>query len=74
MPERVTAKVLIGGLMRCCTGTLSEYVHDHPYEVPEEGATLPCQHCSSRMVVRDGAWQWDREYSLSSHEGGQHAD
>ena len=48
--------VRTGGLMRCCAGTLEEY------EGPEEEGTVArCKWCSSSMVVRDGAWQWNRE-------------
>lgn len=46
----------IGGLMRCCILTLSEadvfWCH--------EGQELPCRWCSSKMVFRQGAWEWDR--------------
>lgn len=59
-----------GGLMRCCTLTLSML-----YQVAEEeglagdlelalnvteGAKLPCRYCSTTMVFRDGAWEWDK--------------
>lgn len=49
-----TIPVRIGGLLRCCTGTL------HAYDGPEDEETvLPCQWCSSSMIVRDGAWEWN---------------
>lgn len=50
--------VRIGGLMRCCTGTLDEYNGPE-----EEGASLKCKWCSCWMIVKDGAWQWDQERS-----------
>lgn len=53
-----------GGLMRCCTLTLANlYEPDQPGE-PEtavyEGARLPCNYCSSKMVFKAGAWEWDK--------------
>lgn len=48
--------VRIGGLMRCCTGTLAEYGGPE-----DEGTVLPCKWCSSSMIVRDGAWEWNRD-------------
>ena len=49
-------KIAMGGLMRCCVATLDERC-DEP--VPEGGA-IPCRWCSSRVVLKDGVWQWDR--------------
>lgn len=46
----------IGGVMRCCSGTLDEYTGPD-----EEGAVLPCKYCSSSLRFRDGAWEWNRE-------------
>ncbi len=44
----------IGGVMRCCVATLNQTM------VTElEGETLECKHCSNRLVVRNGMWEWD---------------
>lgn len=43
-----------GGLMRCCTGTWAEYTGPE-----DEGTVLPCQWCSSSMIVRGDAWEWN---------------
>lgn len=47
--------------MRCCTTTYTEQAPlAHESQV---GDVLPCQWCSSQMVVADGPngprWQWD---------------
>jgi hypothetical protein len=47
-----------GGVMRCCIATLSARVEDGP---PVEGERLACLYCSSGLIYRDGAWEWDRE-------------
>jgi hypothetical protein len=51
-------KVRIGGLMRCCMATISEYCADPSSPAGKEGDTLPCKWC--RTVMRhDGlAWEW----------------
>jgi hypothetical protein len=50
--------IRIGGLMRCCVGTWQEY--DGP---EDEGTVLPCLYCSSSMIVREGAWEWNHPRS-----------
>lgn len=48
--------IRIGGLMRCCTETI------RAYEGPQdEGTVLACRYCSETSIVRDGAWEWNRE-------------
>lgn len=48
-----------GGVMRCCVATLwLRMLEERP---PEEGEKLPCKWCSSGLIYRDGAWEWDRE-------------
>lgn len=47
----------IGGVMRCCVETLNTTP-----VIESEGDVLPCRYCSSRLRVRDGAWEWDDEY------------
>jgi len=49
-----------GGLMRCCTLTLANF-HALPLVTAvAEGAKLPCRYCSTTMVYREGAWEWDK--------------
>lgn len=52
-----------GGLMRCCLVTLADF-HDMPEgakmaPVPE-GHGLACRFCQTKMVLRDGGWEWDK--------------
>jgi hypothetical protein len=57
-------QVRIGGLMRCCTGTIGEYYQDDPAKRAAEGEKLKCRYSDSpdhgNMIFRDGAWEWDR--------------
>lgn len=48
-----------GGVMRCCIDTWLKRSHNG--EPPREGEKLPCEYCSSGLVYREGAWEWDRE-------------
>jgi hypothetical protein len=51
----------LGGVMRCCIETLDTT------EVEEkEGDVLPCKYCRSRLIVRDGAWEWDSKYERTT--------
>ena len=47
-----------GGVMRCCVATLEKRALDNP---PYEGERLPCDYCSSALIYRDGAWEWERD-------------
>lgn len=50
-----------GGLMRCCLQTLVMTYADNTAEYQAgEGDKLPCRFCSSSMVFKDGAWEWDK--------------
>jgi hypothetical protein len=50
-----------GGVMRCCIETLSKHIGRQPETVPvAEGDRLGCLYCSSGLIYRDGAWEWDR--------------
>ncbi len=51
-------ELAIGGLMRCCTGTWSKAMQAQP-DGHADGDTLPCEHCSSRMIRLKGVWRWD---------------
>ena len=48
-------RIRIGGLMRCCIGTIQE----HNTEPSAKGDVLDCEHCTSQMrVAEDGVWEW----------------
>jgi hypothetical protein len=62
-----------GGMMRCCIKTLTELyertVDDKTTSVTvAEGAELKCEWCQSRIVFRDGAWEWDKSRSWYTPE------
>jgi len=65
--ERATGqdhdRVRPGGLMRCCTATISDlYPLGGPSKVATEGQTLQCKFVDGsnhRMIFREGAWEWD---------------
>jgi hypothetical protein len=50
-------RVFVGGLMRCCTGTLARVLESQT-EPTKEGTVLPCDHCDESMIFTDGAWRW----------------
>jgi hypothetical protein len=56
-PHQRQLPLRIGGVMRCCVETLNTTP-----VVENEGDVLPCRYCSSRLRVRDEAWEWDDEY------------
>ena len=58
-PHRNRHMLRIGGVMRCCIATLDERVARD--REPQEGEKLPCNWCSSGLIYRDGAWEWDHE-------------
>lgn len=53
-----------GGLMRCCLQTLVLVYEDDPVHQPFEGDKLPCRYCSSSMIFKDGAWEWDKSRAV----------
>lgn len=50
------------GVMRCCIATLSDYegLDGNGHEM-NEGTVLSCKYCQSSLIVRDGAWEWNRD-------------
>ena len=52
-------RVAIGGLMRCCLGSLNRLAEDDP-EV-SEGDILGCDYCKSSMILEGGRWRWHKE-------------
>lgn len=59
----IQERVRTGGLMRCCTMTLAEYLEGA--EGPsEEGQVMDCKYehpGNSNLIFRHGAWEWNRE-------------
>lgn len=51
-------EVRIGGLMRCCLETLSQYQKAEGVE--EIGQVLHCKWCKDgeMIVAPDGVWEW----------------
>lgn len=59
----IQERVKIGGLMRCCTQTLAEYLQNAT-EPSKEGQTLDCKHeqaGNAQMIFRNGAWEWNHD-------------
>jgi hypothetical protein len=54
----VSDKISMGGLLRCCLGTLA--AREKP---GTEGEVQPCKWCTESMVFRAGAWKWDHPKS-----------
>ncbi len=60
-------KISLGGLMRCCHATFNEIPMDEPLP---DGRVIPCEHCSSSMVV-DGdivKWLQPKEMELKDYQ------
>lgn len=59
----IVERVYQGGLMRCCLGTLDEYLQSRD-EPSQEGDTLDCKYEkdpeNKNMIFQDGAWRWNR--------------
>lgn len=57
-------RIEIGGMMRCCSETISDLYPDGPGRVATEGQTLQCKYVpdrdTHRVIFRDGYWRWDR--------------
>jgi len=63
MSKQINTMLAIGGLMRCCTETVDDYVVEHADEEAIEGMTLQCKYSenrSHRMILKNNIWQWDR--------------
>ena len=61
--------VRIGGLMRCCTGTLQDHYTSNPDYQAKEGDTMKCNWCTSGwMRFHAGAWEWDQEESRKAEK------
>ena len=56
----------MGGLMRCCLASLDDAMVERVANgepAPSEGHIVGCRYCSSRMVLRNGVFEWDREHA-----------
>lgn len=52
----------IGGLMRCCTGTIGEYVHAHEDEEAPDKLVLDCKYepeGNAQITLEHGVWRWN---------------
>jgi hypothetical protein len=57
----------IGGLMRCCIATISEFVRDHGSE-PAARIILDCKYDTpgNQQIILDGmTWRWHRERAVA---------
>lgn len=61
MTNKNRLSLRIGGVMRCCIHTLDEVENVEGF-VQDEGTVVPCKYCKSALWVRDGAWEWHRDY------------
>ena len=60
-------RVNIGGLMRCCTGTLDKIATETPDAEYANGAIIQCMYTgnpSHSMVLRKGVWHWNHPPDL----------
>jgi len=55
-------RVDTGGLMRCCTATLSLDWNLRPDHKPEQDEVLECKWCEESMIFReiDHTWRWNK--------------
>lgn len=61
--ERWTYMRRIGGLMRCCLGSLDEEMlkrMEAKKGPPTEGDTFTTTCCETPLIHRNGAWEWSR--------------
>lgn len=58
--ENQPLPLLIGGVLRCCIKTYKDLAPSAMFT--QEGDTLSCSYCSSRLIVNAGHWGWDRDY------------
>lgn len=60
--ERADTRLAIGGLMRCCTGSLGDWIRssDKPIKV---GEVVFCKYeaanPTSMILGEDGVWRWN---------------
>ena len=44
-----------GGVMRCCAASLYNSL-----VTENEGDTFECEYCKTRLIVKNGVWQWNQ--------------
>lgn len=56
-------KLAIGGLMRCCTGSLGEFISQNPDDTAQVGTLVYCKYegndPTSMILGDDGVWRWN---------------
>lgn len=56
-------RIAIGGLLRCCTGTLEDHIRDHADESAATGSLVYCKYekndPTSMILGEDGIWRWN---------------
>lgn len=55
--------VSMGGLMRCCIKSLSEYIDEHADEPAVSGTTVPCKYennADRTMILEGKVWYWNK--------------
>lgn len=59
--------VRIGGLLRCCSATLADYLETSASS--EIGAVLTCKYCHSEslLLAPDRVWEWNQKKGIN-HE------
>jgi len=56
-------KLNCGGLMRCCTSTIANYVSIHADEEIEDGFIIDCEYEKAgnrNIILKDNVWRWNK--------------
>lgn len=56
-------KINTGGLMRCCTATISEYATEHQEEMISDRTVIDCKYekeGNKNIIIKDNVWQWNK--------------
>ncbi len=54
----MTKRLIVGGLMRCCTGSMAYHMEQPDYS-EGEGFIVHCAFCDSSMIYKGGVWRWN---------------
>lgn len=56
-------QIAIGGLMRCCTGSLTDFIKQNPDDLAGPGTIVYCKYekenPTTMILGRDGVWRWN---------------
>lgn len=56
-------RIAIGGLMRCCTGSLTDFINQNPDDLAGIGTIIYCKYekadPTSMILGQDGVWRWN---------------